>query len=42
MAKPIKFKSTKKFKLMNKCVFCRKVIPITKTICNDCKKKIKN
>ena len=39
MAKPIKFRSKKKFEIVNRCIMCGKVIPMSKAICNACNTK---
>ena len=39
MAKPIKFRSKKEFKLVNRCIMCGKIIPIRDAICNSCNTK---
>ena len=39
MAKPIKFRSKKEFKLVNKCIMCGKIIPMSSAICDTCNKK---
>ncbi len=36
MAKPIKFRSKKEFKIINRCIMCGKIIPVNKAICNTC------
>lgn len=36
MAKPIKFRSKKSFKIVNRCIMCGKIIPIHKAICDTC------
>lgn len=39
MAKPIKFRVKRKFKLVNRCIMCGKVIPMDYAICSSCNKK---
>lgn len=39
MAKPIKFRSKKEFKIVNRCIMCGKVISIGNAICNTCNHK---
>lgn len=40
MAKPIKFQAKiPRFKIVNKCVICGRVIPSDKYICGSCKRK---
>lgn len=39
MAAPRKFSVKKELKIVNRCLFCAKVIPMEKIICDDCRKK---
>jgi rRNA maturation endonuclease Nob1 len=41
MAKPIKFKTIKEFKFVNRCILCGKIIPMGQVICNICAVKSK-
>ena len=39
MGKPIKFKSKKHFKIVNKCIMCGKIISMDRAICIACNNK---
>ena len=39
MAKPIRFKTKKEFKIVNRCIMCGKIIPLGYAICSTCNQK---
>jgi rRNA maturation endonuclease Nob1 len=36
MAKPIKFRFKKEFKIMNRCIICGRIVSSNKIICDVC------
>lgn len=42
MARPIKFKTKKEFKIVNRCIMCGKIIPMGYAICDSCERKRKD
>lgn len=39
MARPIKFRTKKVFRVVNRCIMCGKIIPMGYAICNTCNNK---
>lgn len=36
MATPIRFRTKKEFKMVNRCIMCGRIIPMGRAICDSC------